>query len=168
MTDSFEKMSEDASAFQKLFMENLLKTTQAAFKFAPDSTPPELLRQMRTGVFQSLSEAWEAYLRSPQFLDTMRQWMDNAISFRKISNEFLGRVRNDMQAPSRSDIDTVMLAVRHMETRLLGRLDELGQQIEELRRTPHPAGRQAPPKVNGKGAAGSRKQPRPQRKGGPG
>ena len=59
----------------------------------------------------------------------MRQWMDNVIAMRTMTNEFLGRVRNEVQAPSRTDIDTVMLAVRHMEKRLLDRLDEVSAQI---------------------------------------
>jgi len=61
----------------------------------------------------------------------MRQWMENAITFRKTTNESLGRVRNDLQAPSRNDIDTVMLTVRHLEQRLLDRLDEIAAQMAE-------------------------------------
>jgi hypothetical protein len=129
MTDSFEKGGPEAAAFQKIWMESISKTMQAAFRFTPDSAPPEVLRQIRAGIFQALAESWDQFMRSPQFLDGMRQWMENAIAFRKISNEFLGRARNDLQAPSRSDIDTVMLAVRHMEKRLLDRLDELSARI---------------------------------------
>ena len=125
MSEPFEKASQEAAAFQKLWLENCAKTMQAALSFTPDSAPPDVLRQIRSGIFQSLAESWDQYMRSPQFLNEMRQWMDNAVAFRKISNEFMGRIRNDLQAPSRSDIDTVLLAVRHMEQRLLDRLDEL-------------------------------------------
>ena len=128
MTDSFDKTGE-AAAFQKMWLESFSKTMQAAFKFTPDSAPPDMVRQIRAGIFQTLAESWDEYMRSPQFLDGMRQWMDNAISFRKISNEFMGRVRNDLQMPSRTDIDTVVLAVRHMEKRLLDRLDEISTQL---------------------------------------
>jgi hypothetical protein len=68
-------------------------------------------------------------MRSPQFLNTLKQWTDNAIAFRKVSDEILGRARNDLQAPSRYDIDNVILAVRHIEKRLLDRLDELALQL---------------------------------------
>ena len=73
-------------------------------------------------------------MRSPQFLEGIKQWMDNAINFRKLSNDFMARVRNELQAPSREDIDTVMLSVRHMEKRLLDRVEELSAQIEEINR----------------------------------
>jgi hypothetical protein len=129
MTDTFEKAGQEAAALQKLWMENFTKAVQGAFNFSPDSAPPEMLRQIRAGIFQTLAQSWDEFMRSPQFLDGMRQWMENAVTFRKVSSEFMGRIRNDMQAPSRSDIDTVMLTVRHMEKRLLDRLDELSARI---------------------------------------
>jgi len=53
----------------------------------------------------------------PQFVEAMKQWMDQAIAFRKMTNDFMAKVRNEMQAASRDDIDNVMLSVRHMEKR---------------------------------------------------
>ena len=69
-------------------------------------------------------------MRSPQFLEGMKQCMENAVAFRKMTNEVMGRMRNEMQAPSRNDVDTIMLSVRHLEQRILARLDELSQQID--------------------------------------
>ena len=112
-----------------MYLENVSKALQSAFKFTPDLASPEVLHQIRSSVLQALAESWEQFMRSPQFLEGMRQWTDNAIAFRSMTNEFLGRVRNEAQAPSRSDIDTVMLAVRHMEKRLLDRLDEVSAQL---------------------------------------
>jgi len=71
-------------------------------------------------------------MRSPQFLEGMRQWMQNAIAFRKMTNDFLAKFRTDLQAPSREDIDSVMLTVRHMEKRLLDRVEELSGQVRDL------------------------------------
>lgn len=136
---SFDKAAQDAAAFQKLVLESVTKAFQAAFKFGPDTAPPEMAREMRAGVFQALTESWDQFMRSPQFLECLRQWMDNAVAMRTMTNEFLGRVRNEVQAPSRSDIDTIMLTVRHMEKRLLDRLDELSAQIGKSNgRTPAP------------------------------
>ncbi len=131
MTEPFEKAAQEAAAFQKLCMETMSNAMQAAFKFTPDSAPPEVLRQIRSGIFRALADSWDEFMRSPQFLEGMRQLMENAIAFRKATNEFMGRARNEMQAPSRSDIDTVMLAVRHMEKRLLDRLDEISRQMSK-------------------------------------
>jgi hypothetical protein len=129
MTEPFEKAGQDAAAFQKMCLDNFSKAIQAAFTFTPGSAPPEILRDIRTGIFRALSESWDEYMRSPQFLNTLKQWTDNAIAFRKVSDEILGRARNELQAPSRNDLDNVILAVRHLEKRLLDRLDELTLQL---------------------------------------
>jgi hypothetical protein len=124
--------AQEAAAFQKIWMETMSKLAQSAFTFSPNSPPPEIMKQIRSGIFQALATSWEDFMRSPQFLEGMRQNMENAIAFRKMTNEFLGRARTEMQAPSKTDIDTVMLNVRHMEKRLLDRLDELSAQVARL------------------------------------
>ena len=42
------------------------------------------------------------------------------------------RGRHEMQATAREDIDSAMLAVRHMEKRLLDRIEELEAKIDSL------------------------------------
>jgi hypothetical protein len=158
MDDTFEKAGQEAAAFQKVWLENCSKIMQAAFQFTPDSAPPDVLRQVRTGIFQTLTESWDKFLRSPEFLDGMRQWMDNAIAFRKISNEFMGRVRNDMQAPSCNDIDTVMQSVRHMEKRLLDRLDEIAAHLTKSEGRQSPRKRSSTPKSKARVTGSFRRQ----------
>ena len=129
-----QDFSEQAAAFQKIWTESMSKLMQAACTFSPNSAPPELLREIRSGILQALAETWNEFLRSPQFLQGMKQWMDNAIAFRKISNDFMAKARQEMQAPSRDDIDTIMLTVRHMETRILDRIETLSKQLNELKK----------------------------------
>ncbi len=136
MSQKIEQTVEQAAAFQKIWMESLSRLFQAAFTVTPGSPPPELLRQMRSGIFHALAESWEQFMRSPQFLESMKQWLDNAIAFRKMSNDFMAKMRNEMQAPSREDIDTIMLTVRHMERRLLDRIDDLSEQVAALNHRP--------------------------------
>jgi hypothetical protein len=132
MDDNFTKTAEQAAAFQKIWMESMSKLMQTAFTVTPNSAPPEVLKQIRSGIFQALAQSWEEFMRSPQFLEGMKQWMDSAINFRKLTNDFMAKVRNEMQAPSRDDIDTILLSVRHMEKRLLDRVEELSAQVEAL------------------------------------
>ena len=132
MSEDFEKTAEQTAAFQKIWMDSMSKVMQSAFTLSPNSPPPEVLRQIRSGIFQALAQSWDEFMRSPQFLEGMKQWMDNAVNFRKMSNDFMAKVRNEMQAPSRDDIDTVMLTVRHMEKRLLDRVEDLAAQISQL------------------------------------
>src|ERR1051325_6143666 len=148
--DRFQKSAEQAAAFQKLWMESMAKIMQAAFTFKPDSPPPEILRQIRGGIFQALAQSWDEYMRSPQFLEGMKQWMDGAIAFRKMTNDFMAKVRNDAQSPSRDDIDNVMLTLRHMEKRLLDRLEVLEARVNDL---PQILGNGRAQKRPGRGAA---------------
>jgi hypothetical protein len=136
----FEKGAEQVQAFQKIWMESMSKLMQTAFTSGPGSPPPEILKQIRVGIFQALAQSWEEFMRSPQFTESMKQWMDNAINFRKMTNDFMGKVRNEMQAASRNDIDHVLLTVRHMEKRLLDRIDQLCADMEQKRK---PASRKA-------------------------
>jgi hypothetical protein len=131
MNNSFEHNAEQAAAFQKLWIQSASKILQATLTLAPNSEP-EAMRQMRSGIFQALTQSWDEFMRSPQFRDSMKQWMDCAITFRKMSGEFLARMRNELQAPSRDDIDTTMLAIRHLETRLLDRIESLSEQLNNL------------------------------------
>jgi hypothetical protein len=132
MSDNFEKTAEQAAAFQKIWMESMSKIMQTAFAFGNNSPPPDVVKEIRSGIFRALAQSWDEFMRSPQFLDSMKQWMDSAINFRKMTNDFMARVRNEIQAPSRDDIDTVMLTVRHMEKRLLDRVEDLAVRLEQL------------------------------------
>ncbi len=133
MDEILNKTAEEAAAFQKIWIETMSKLVQAGFTISPSSPPPEMARQVRAGMFQALASSWDEFMRSPQFLEGVRQWMENAITFRRLTNDFMARVRNELQAPSRGDIDTIMLTVRHMEKRLLDRMDELSAEVAELK-----------------------------------
>lgn len=129
---NFSKTVEQAAAFQKIWMESMSKTMQAAYTVNPAAPPSEMLLQFRGGIFKALAESWEEFMRSPQFLEGMQQWMEHTINFRKMSNDLLGKIRNEVQSPSRDDVDAIMVSVRHNEKRLLDRIDELSSQIKEL------------------------------------
>lgn len=124
--------AEQWAAFQKIWGETFSKLMQLGFTFSPESAPPDFLRQMRSGLLQALSQSWEQFLRSPQFMEGTRQWMEQAMAFRKLSSEFFNKVRHETQTTTRDDIDSVMLAVRHMETRILERVEDLALQVTDL------------------------------------
>ncbi len=133
---SFKTAEEHAATLQKVWMEMLSKTAQAAFAFTPGSAPPEILREIRQGIFQALAESWEKFMRSPEFLAAMKQWMDQVVAVRKVTSDFMAQVRQEIQAPSREDVDAILLAVRHAEQRLLDRMEQLSAQLEALDGSP--------------------------------
>lgn len=159
MSDQSEKFSEQGAAFQKIWIESMSKLMQAAFTFSPDSTPPELLREIRNGILRALGESWDEFMRSPQFQQNMKQWMDSAMSFRQMSNDFMARVHKETRTPSNDDIDAIQQNMRHLETRILDRLETLSKQVEELNRRPNSAGaaRPEPDKRSGPRTPGGRR-----------
>jgi hypothetical protein len=146
MSEPTENAFQQAASFQKIWMETFTKMAQAGFSFSPDSTPPEFMRQMRSGIFHALSRSWEEYMRSPQFMESVKTMMDNAITFRKMSTDFLTEAHHSVQGTARVDIDSLMLALRHMETRVLDRVEELSTRMDQLDQ-----------KLNGNGSNGRTK-----------
>ena len=135
------------AAFQKVWSETFTKMFQMGTTFSPEGPPPDFVRQMRASLLQAMAQSWDEFLRSPQFLDSMKQWMDNAIAFRKMSNDFLTRARHEGQGLAREDLDTVLLSVRHMETRVLDRLEAVGTRLKQVEeRLNALAGKPSPPK----------------------
>ncbi len=172
MNDSTGNTFEQAAAFQKLWMETFTKMAQTGFSFTPDSTPPEFLRQMRSGIFQALSKSWEDYMRSPQFRDSMKAMMDNAITFRKMGNEMLTQAHHSLQGTARADIDDLMQAIHHLETRILDCVEKVTTRLDKLEAKlnatagngaakPAPRGATRAAKPNSKGAKAATKQARP-------
>lgn len=132
MNDIYEKTVDQAIAFQRFWNESFSKVMQAAMSVSPGSPPPEMWRELRGGVLEALSESWQHFMRSPQFLEGMSQWMEQATRYRKMNNDLMANLHSEMQSPSREDISSILLSVRHMEKRLLNRVDELSTQVEEL------------------------------------
>jgi len=133
MNDQTQDFAEQGTAFQKIWLESMSKVIQAAGAFSPaSSASPEMVGEIRNGLLRALGESWDDFLRSPEFLKEMKQTMDNATAFRLMSNDFMAKMRNEMQAPSRNDVDAIQLNVRHMEKRILDRLETMSKQIAEL------------------------------------
>ena len=129
MNDSNENRGDPANEFFKHWQDSFNRIWQAASTFTPDTMPPDMLRQIRSSIFQALAKSWEEFMRSPQFLEGMKQMMDNAITFRKMTNDFLTKARQEMQGTSRQDVDDVLLAMREMEARLTRRVDDLAAKV---------------------------------------
>ncbi len=81
-----------------------------------------------------MTQAWDEFMRSPQFLENMRQWMDSVTGWRQLTNNALARARHELQGTAREDIDALILAMRHMERRILERQDDLEARLAELQR----------------------------------
>ena len=132
-SDDPKQTAEQWAAFQKIWTDTFAKMMQLGFSYSPETAPPEFLRQIRTGIFQALSQSWDQFLRSPQFMEGMKQWMEQAVSFRKMSNDFFTKVRHETQGTAQQDVDAVLVALQQLETRVLNRVDEVAADVEQLK-----------------------------------
>lgn len=132
MSETTEPGNDPSVAFLKNWVESFSKIAQATCTFTPDSVPPELLRQIRAGIFQTLARSWDEYMRSPQFLEGMKQMFDQAVAARKLTTDFLSRAQQEMPGASHSDIATVAAGLRQSEERIMERLDELSKRLDQV------------------------------------
>ena len=133
-SDDPKQTAEQWAAFQKIWTDTFAKMMQVGFSYSPEAAPPEFLRQMRSGIFQALSQSWDQFLRSPQFMESMKQWMEQAVSFRKMTNDFFTKARHETQGTAQKDVDAVLLALQQLETRVLNRVDGLAAEVEALKK----------------------------------
>lgn len=105
----------------------------------PPAPAPELLAQMRRAFFDAMARFCDDYMRSPQFLDMMKQTMDNALAFRKQLNEFLAGALHASQMPTQDDTGEVLETLHAIESRVLQRVEELSHRIAALERRKSPA-----------------------------
>jgi hypothetical protein len=100
---------------------------------APAAPPQEeMLKQMRQAFFDAWAKYCDEFLRSPAYLEAMKKSMDGALAFKQQVNEFLTRALHESQAPARSDTDSILLVLRSLEERVLGRIEDLNRRVEQV------------------------------------
>lgn len=95
----------------------------------PDSS--ESARQMQRMLFEAMAKYADDFMRSPQFLEAMKQSLDNALAFRHQINEFLTHALHSAQSPSRSDVDELVALVRNVEERILDRVEAMERRLDQ-------------------------------------
>lgn len=148
MDEKFEQAFQQAAVFQKLWTDSFTQMAEVWGRFSPGKPPPDTIREIRTEMLKVLTETWDQFMRTPQFMEYMKTSLEGFMNLRQIAADALTRGHHEMQAPAREDIDGLLLAIRHLERRLLDRIEELengvtsvGQRLETIEAFVHePAG----------------------------
>jgi len=114
MTDNTGKFFDQAAAFQKLWMDSITEMAGVWSQFSAGSPPVDEMRRM------------------PQFLEMMKASLNGALDLKRMAREGMNRVHEQFENPSRQDVDDVLLAIRHVERRLLDRLEGLDDRVANL------------------------------------
>ncbi|RKX33975.1 MAG: hypothetical protein DRP71_08620 [Verrucomicrobia bacterium] len=146
MDDNVNQAFQQAATFQKMWTDSFSDMAQVWTRYSPAKPPPDAMREMRAGMLKILTQSWEDFVRSPQFLEYMKKGMDGVLDFKKLSSDFFTRGHHSTETPAREDIDGILLAIRHMERRLLDRVEEvdsnvsgLGRRLDKVEKNSRPA-----------------------------
>jgi len=123
---------DQVAAFQKLWTDSFANMAGVWSQFSPGSPPSDEMRKMRGGMLKVLSETWDEYMRTPQFMEMMKASLNGALDLKRMARDGMNRVHEQFETPSKEDIDGVLLAIRHVEGRLLDRLEGLDDRVVNL------------------------------------
>src|SRR5215468_6561939 len=132
MSDNMNKALDQVAAFQKLWLDSFANMASIWSQFSAGSPPVDEMRKMRGGMLKVLAETWDEYMRTPQFLEMMKASLNGALDLKRMAREGMNRVHEQFENPSKQDVDAVLLAIRHVERRLLDRLEGLDDRVANL------------------------------------
>jgi uncharacterized protein (DUF2267 family) len=151
--EKFGETFKGAEKFTRLWYDLAASMANAGMSTAGED-PPEVAKQMRSAFLKAMSDYCDEYMRSPEFLEGMREAMDRSIELRRELNEFMGRLHHEFQGTSRQDVDHIMQAIRHVETRMLDSIARIDSRFDDLEAKvngdrPSPVAKQTPKKTGG-------------------
>ena len=132
MSDNMDKAVDQAAVYQKLWTDSLANMAGVWSEFSPGSPPAGEMRKMRGGMLKVLGETWDDYMRTPQFMEMMKASLNGALDLKRMARDGMNRAHEQFETPSKEDLDGVLMAIRHVERRLLDRLDGLVEQVVNL------------------------------------
>ena len=132
MNDDMNKGFDQVAAFQKLWADSFANMASVWSQFSPSSPPSDEMRKMRGGMLKVLAETWDEYMRTPQFMEMMKASLNGVLDLKRMARDGMNRVHEQFENPSKNDIDDVLLAIRHVERRLLDRLEGLDDRVANL------------------------------------
>ena len=132
MSDNTSKYFDQVAAFQKLWTDSFANMASVWSQFSPGSPPSDEMRKMRGGMLKALAETWDEYMRTPQFMEMMKASLNGALDLKRLASDGMNRVHEQFKTPSKEDIDEVLLALRHVERRVLDRLEGLDDRLAKL------------------------------------
>lgn len=132
MSDNENPFFPGADMFTRAWSDFASQMMKAGVAFTPDSAPPQAAKEIRSAMFKAWGDYCDQFMRSPEFLDMMKQSLSVSVQARKQLNDFLGQVQHDFQGASRQDVDQLMLSFRRLERRIVDEMERLTDKLGDL------------------------------------
>jgi len=132
MDDTMSETLEQAAAFQKLWLDSFGSMANAWSQYSPDSPPPEEMRKVRNSMLKALASTWDDFMRTPQFMEMMKVSLNGALDLRRMARDGINKLHEQFETPTKEDIDGILLAMRHVERRILERLEGVDDRVRNI------------------------------------
>lgn len=132
MEDNITNSLEQAAALQKVWLDSMVGAAKVWSQYSPENPPPDELRKIRKGMLDVISASWDEYMRTPQFMELMRDSLNNTMNWQGYATEGVNRMHDVLQTASKRDVDGLLLAIRHVEKRLLDQMESLDEATASL------------------------------------
>jgi ABC-type transporter Mla subunit MlaD len=123
---------DEAARWGKLWMDLTAQVMAADLTAEPGAAPGDAARQVRSAVFDVMARAADQFMRSPEFLELIKQASQASNAYMKQVNHAMTGLRHRTQGLARQDMDEVSRLIRHAEQRLLDRMEELSLKVDDL------------------------------------
>jgi uncharacterized protein YdcH (DUF465 family) len=132
MDDKMSETLEQAAALQKLWLDSFGSMANVWSEYSSDSPPPEEMRKVRNGMLKGLSGTWDEFMRTPQFMEMMKVSLNGALDLKRMAREGMNKIHEQFEMPTKEDIDGILLAIRHVERRVLDRLEGVDDRVRNI------------------------------------
>jgi hypothetical protein len=133
-------MAPDASAnpaeqFTRFWTDMMAQMGQAASQGAksnghePAPAYTDAAKSMQRAFFDAMAKYFDDFMRSEQFLEHMKQTMEQSIAMKRMMDDFLIQAQTSLQSPVRGDVEDLAHLMRGIEERLFDRLDRLEEKV---------------------------------------
>lgn len=123
--------SNPADAFNKFWSDFAARMGSAGMM---PQTPngPDALKQMQRMYFDAMAKYADEYMRSPQFLDMLKQTMDASMAWKKQMDQWLTGTMKAASMPTAADANETIARLHSMEQRLSDRLEALEERLSAI------------------------------------
>ena len=127
---NFGPLLEPYREFWAEYVQRASDTARQMFQSATgaDADPRTWQRRWLEAVGQSV----DAYLRSPAFLDAMKQNMDMMIKAKLQADDFTKEFARNANLPTASDVTGIFERLRSVEDAILARLAQMDRRLEAI------------------------------------
>ena len=101
MENYLGKSLEQAAAVQKLWFDSASRLTGVFSQYSPVSPPVEEGRKLRGGILKVLGESCEEFMRTPQFLETIKTTLNAALSMRQLQRAGMDALHDQFETPDK-------------------------------------------------------------------